>query len=378
MKRKCRNIDISDVNFIESCADECITRKGRKAYERSDVRRLFNKFGDLHSFAIDMSRRIKAHELKLKRVRYMTRTDRSNEKKRLIMIEDIEQQILDYVVYNSLDDLESYIGHYQIACRKGLGPLYGVRVIHGWLQSDDTIRYAIKADIKKCYPSIKKELMMAWLNRHVKNDELLWLIEELLSTCDYGLPIGSYMSIRLCALYVADLYHHIEGTYFTQRRGKKKNVFAHVMINLDDIYIFGSNAKEMNKAFRSVMQYSKKALGLEIKSDWKMLSFSRNNPDAHIDALGYRIYRNRVTMRRRNYVKLKSSARKFSKTHSVRDARSFLAREGMFARHTDSIKFCNKYNIYHLKRKARKVVSENDKKSNKHNQAATSTGINCR
>lgn len=375
MKRKCRNIDISDVNFIESCANQCLERKGRKAYERRDVQRLFNDFDDLHSFAIDMSRRIKDHDLRLKKVRYMTRFDRSNDKKRLIMIEDIEQQILDYVVYNSLEELESYIGHYQIACRSGMGPIYGVRVIHGWLKSDDTIRYAIKADIKKCYPSIKKEMMMAWLNRHVKNNELLWLIEELLSTCDYGLPIGSYMSIRLCALYVANLYHHIEGTYFTQRRGKRNNIFSHVMINLDDIYIFGSNAKEMNKAFRSVMEYSKEVLGLEIKEDWKMLSFSSHDSNAHIDAMGYRIYRNRITMRRRNYVKLKSSAKRFRKSHSIKDARSFLAREGMFARHTNSKHFCMKYNIYHLKRKARKEVSEYDK-GNDNRKARSSTSIN--
>jgi hypothetical protein len=375
MKRKCKNIDISDVNFIESCANQCLERKGRKAYNRSDVRRLFSDFDDLHSFAIDMSRRIKDHDLRLKKVRYMTRSDRSNDKKRLIMIEDIEQQILDYVVYNSLEELESYIGHYQIACRSGMGPIYGVRVIHGWLKSDDTIRYAIKADIKKCYPSIKKEMIMAWLNRHVKNDELLWLIEELLSTCDYGLPIGSYMSIRLCALYVANLYHHIEGTYFTQRRGKMNNIFSHVMINLDDIYIFGSNAKEMNKAFRSVMKYSKEVLGLEIKEDWKMLSFSSHDSNAHIDAMGYRIYRNRITMRRRNYVKLKSSAKRFRKSNSIKDARSFLAREGMFARHTNSKHFCMKYNIYHLKRKARKGVSEYDK-GNDYRKARSSTSIN--
>lgn len=375
MKRKCKNIDISDVNFIESCANQCLERKGRKAYNRSDVRRLFSDFDDLHSFAIDMSRRIKDHDLKLKKVRYMTKIDRSNDKKRLIMIEDIEQQVLDYVVYNSLEELESYIGHYQIACRSGMGPIYGVRVIHGWLKSDDTIRYAIKADIKKCYPSIKKEMMMAWLRRHVKNDELLWLIEELLSTCDYGLPIGSYMSIRLCALYVANLYHHIEGTYFTQRRGKRNNIFSHVMINLDDIYIFGSNAKEMNKAFRNVMKYSKEVLGLEIKKDWKMLSFSSHDSNAHIDAMGYRIYRNRITMRRRNYIKLKSSAKQFRKSHSIKDARSFLAREGMFARHTDSKHFCNKYDIYHLKRKARKEVSEYDK-GNDNRKARSSTGIN--
>lgn len=375
MKRKCKNIDISDVNFIESCANQCLKRKGRKAYNRSDVRRLFSDFDDLHSFAIDMSRRIKDHDLKLKKVRYMTKIDRSNDKKRLIMIEDIEQQVLDYVVYNSLEELESYIGHYQIACRSGMGPIYGVRVIHGWLKGDDTIRYAIKADIKKCYPSIKKEMMMEWLRRHVKNDELLWLIEELLSTCDYGLPIGSYMSIRLCALYVANLYHHIEGTYFTNRKGKRNNIFSHVMINLDDIYIFGSNAKEMNKAFRSIMKYSKEVLGLEIKEDWKILSFSSHDSNAHIDAMGYRIYRNRITMRRRNYIKLKSSAKRFRKSNSIKDARSFLAREGMFARHTDSKHFCNKYDIYHLKRKARKEVSEYDK-GNDNRKARSSTGIN--
>lgn len=146
------------------------------------------------------------------------------------------------------------------------------------------------------------------------------------------------------------------------------------MINLDDIYIFGSNAKEMNRAFAGVMKFSKENLGLEIKHDWKMLSFSRNDINAHIDALGYRIYRNRVTMRRRNYVKLKASARRFSKTHSVRDARSFLAREGMFARHTDSRHFCEKYNIYHLKRKARKVVSSHDK-SHDNKKAGSSTDI---
>lgn len=146
------------------------------------------------------------------------------------------------------------------------------------------------------------------------------------------------------------------------------------MINLDDIYIFGANAKEMNKAFRSVMQYSKESLGIEIKSDLKMLSFSKNDSNAHIDALGYRIYRNRVTMRRRNYVKLKSSAKRFGKSHSVKDARSFLAREGMFAIHTNSRHFCEKYNIYHLKRYARKVVSEHDK-GHDNRKAGSSTGI---
>lgn len=131
----------------------------------------------------------------------------------------------------------------------------------------------------------------------------------------------------------------------------------------------------MNKAFRSVMKYSKEVLGLEIKEDWKMLSFSSHDSNAHIDAMGYRIYRNRITMRRRNYVKLKSSAKRFRKSRSVKDARSFLAREGMFARHTDSKHFCNKYDIYHLKRKARREVSEYDK-GNDNRKARSSTGIN--
>jgi len=360
MKRKCNHTDITDREFIRKAIHECFTQKGSKAFERSDVKELLEWCDHSEEKLIDMLRaEIVERRVSLPPVRYADRYDHSNGKLRHITIEHTKEQIYDYIASDGLDEIAGRIGHYQIACKKGQGPLYGAKVIQGWLQ-DESIRYGVKADAQKCYPSISKRNIMRWLRRHVKNDDLLYLIYCLLCTSDQGLPIGSYLSIRLCALYLSDLYHHIEGTYFVERRGKKRNCVKHVMINLDDIYIFGTSAKELHRVMNGLLPFAK-AMGLTIKPDWRLLDLGPKNPDAHIDALGYRIYRGRITMRRRNYVKTKRAQRMFEKSPNIVNARALVSYYGMFVKHTNSNRFNHKYQASRAVRSARKVVSQYDK-----------------
>lgn len=358
MKRKCKYVDITNTDFIKKAIHECFEKKGIKAYNRRDVAQLWQWYKNPNDLAIALSNEIKNRCIDLPPVRHDERYDRSNGKLRHITIEHIKQQIYDYIAYDALDDLASRIGHYQIACKKEQGPLFGVQVIQQWMNESD-VRYAIIADIHKCYPSISKSEMMKWLNKYIKNDTLLYLIDCLLSTSDQGLPIGSYLSIRLCALYLSDLYHYLKKT-FTERRGKKINNVKHVMINMDDIYFFGSSAKEMNKAMHCLIAFAKER-GLEIKTNWRIISLSHKDPNAHIDVLGYRIYRDRITMRRRNYVKTKRAINRFRAHPSIRNARSCTSYSGLFIKHTNSCRFQRKYKTSGTINIARKVISEHDK-----------------
>lgn len=387
-KRLCRNYDILNADTIRKAIHDCMRHK--TANERPDIAELYETCNDetaiIGYIQVILVKMLCAGSLDIPPVRYDVRLDRSNGKTRIIAIEHITQQIIDYIAYNGLEELMPYIGHYQIACRDGMGPLYGTHVIYQWMQ-DKSIRYAIKADMQKCYPSIKHDMIMAFLLHRVANDNLLKLIHALLvfnsngivsrhlqsmlvehpelqeqiDLARSGLPIGSVLSIRLCALYLAQIYHLAEGSYFYTRRGQNINTYQHVMINLDDLYLFGSNARQMNMAMSQLIKTTHDRYGLTIKQDWQLIDLSYKHKDAHIDVLGYRIYHDRVTMRHRDYLKCRHALKRYKRHRNVHNARSLVSYDGMFRKHTNSIRFCEKYNVYRIVRKARKTISKHDK-----------------
>ena len=132
------------------------------------------------------------------------------------------------------------------------------------------------------------------------------------------------------------------------------------MFFLDDMFIFGANARAMHKAFKGINAYAE-SLGLSIKSDWKMLSLNPSDKHAHIDAMGYRIYRDHITMRRRDYIKTKRAFQHFRKSPCYKTAKSAVAYHGLFIKHTYSFRFRKKYRVKRLFRKARLIISDHDK-----------------
>ena len=357
MKRKCKNTDIKNKEFIKTAVEQCFARKGKKVFYRRDVRELMEWCDSSIDKLVDMLQsEIANRNVTLPPVRYEERYDRSNGKKRHIMIEHIKQQCYNYIASNGLEDIAGRIGHYQIAGKIGQGPIFGAKVIMTWMRDS---RYAAIADIQKCYPSISKKYMMCWLRQHVKNDDLIYLISCLLETSDGGLPIGSYLSVRLCALYISDLYISISTEYFSTRRGKRRNCVKHVMINADDIYIFGDSAKDLHRVMRGTIKHAE-AVGLTIKPGWKLIDCG-GNQNSHVDVLGYRIYKDHITMRRRNYIKTKRALREFRTSKNIRTARKLLAYDGLFLHHTNSHRFRQKYQTSGDIKAARKVVSHYDK-----------------
>ena len=70
------------------------------------------------------------------------------------------------------------------------------------------------------------------------------------------------------------LYHYCTNELYEikVRRGKttRKRLIAHIMIQMDDIILFGANKKDLHKAMSLVIEFVKTALQLKIKESWSL------------------------------------------------------------------------------------------------------------
>lgn len=360
MKRKCKKIDITNCEYIFECITDWYEHRTKRQREKKEVRELLDKYS-FKELAKILHSEIVNRKLNVKPVRIVSIIDNSNGKPRDLTIEEPKRQIYNYIASNALTELQTRCGFYQINMRSHGSPLTACKVVKGWM-NDKNIKFVAQLDIRKCYPSITRENMMKWLRNHIKNDTLLWLIDELLKATEC-LSIGSFLSIRLCGLYLSDAYHYIDSHFDTFRRNKKVKTIKHKLFFLDDIFLFGSNARQLSKAVKDIICYFE-TIGLHIKSDWKMICLKQNRKNTHIDILGYKTYHNRVTMRRRDYLKTKKSLRSFKKQPNFKNAQGYISHYGLFLKHTNSVKFRKKYNADKYYSLARKVVSEHDRTCN--------------
>lgn len=393
MKTYCKKVDITDRDLIKRATYNCLERK----YVRKDTLKLLRQYSNSNLSPKDIKNMIKKdgkhsvypyveniidglrnelieRKLVLKPIVYKEKIDGSCLKVRTIGIQDVKQQIYDYIAIEGLQPMLKRIGEYQCASIKGRGPIKGAQRIQRWLRNKN-IRYAGKADVKKCYENISRENMMKFLHKYVKNDLLLWLINELLITFEHGLSIGSYLSQFLCNLYMSQLYHEISENMFRIRKHKngineRINLVDHVIFFMDDILILGTNSKDLHKAMKLIIKYAKDKMGLEIKASWTVfktkLEDRKNDSGQFIDMMGFRMYRWHTTIRRRVFKRIRMAYRKalkaikIHKPISLKIARKCVSYYG-YIKHTDSFKFKKRYEVYEIVKCCKKVVSNESK-----------------
>lgn len=313
IKRYCKNVDITEVDFIENCCFKYLDGK----WKRNDVHRLLARFshwtvGEIRSIvdadqkhelynvvgdiAMYMSGCIIDEELDLVPIKYYTRIDGMNKKVRIIGVQEPLHQMFDYVAVEGMRSmLEAKIGVFQCASLPGKGQSYGKKHIERWIKEKDT-RYFVKGDIKQCFPSIPMKRLKALLARDIKNDTILWLVYELLDMFKMGLSIGSYLSQYIANYYLSYAYHYASEQLFkmrnTKHNGKARvRLINHVLFYMDDFLLTGSSKKDLRKAMKMLIKYICDFLGLEVKPNWKICKVCDSEP---IDMMGFvlRIYKN--------------------------------------------------------------------------------------
>lgn len=366
MKRLCKDVDITDRSLISQAVKECL----RKKYKRNDTMRYMSEVSGIREgyircihkrygkealesiveLIIDViQKEIVTGQISFPKIWYKTKVDTSSGKVRRIGIQNIKQQLYDYIAVEALKPLFRRIGEYQLASIKRRGTLKGKKTIERWIRNRNN-RYFVKLDVRKCFESIPHDKLLQFIGRRIKNPKLMELLEALIGSFEKGLSIGSYLSQYLCNLYMSILYHYIMEDMYKTRRGKRTNLAHHCLIYMDDILMTGSRKRDLEKAVKLIIQKAQE-MGLQIKPNHQVREIGG---DA-IDMMGYKIYRTHTEIRGRIFLRIRRAFKKARNNLSIKTARKCLSYYG-YLKHTNSKRIIRKWKVKSTIKKCKEMI----------------------
>ena len=149
--------------------------------------------------------------------------------------------------------------------------------------------YCFKLDIKKFYPSINLEILKQIIRRKIKDKKLLTVLDEIIDSIKAtgdtkGVPIGNYLSQFFANLYLTSLD-------IACKQELKCKLYVRYA---DDIVILNHDKEYLHKVLIYIKLYLKHVLDLEVKSNYRIFPVEK----CGINFVGYRIYHNRIYLRK--------------------------------------------------------------------------------
>lgn len=375
MKRLCKDVDITDRGLISNAVYACLNKK----YKRNDVVKYLSQVsGVKHEYILciyyrygksamypftevvisEIQSEIKSGNISFPEIWYREKLDGSSGKVRRIGIQNIKQQLYDYIAVEGLKPVLKRIGEYQYASIEGRGTTKGKEVIAHWIRNKN-MRYFVKLDVRKCFESIDQNKLMNYLRVKVKNEPLLDLIKLLLRSFERGLSIGSYLSQYLCNLYMSILYHEIMENMYRIRRGKRGekriNLVRHCLIYMDDILMIDSRKRDLEKAVKLTIKKATE-MGLEIKPNYQVKEIDGNC----IDMLGFKIYRTHTEIRGRTFIRVRRTFRRAGNRLTEVLAKKCLSYNG-YLKHTDSKRMQKKLKAAEIIQRCKELMKNESK-----------------
>jgi RNA-directed DNA polymerase len=150
------------------------------------------------------------------------------------------------------------------------------------LRNEDGTKYCLKLDIKKFYPSIDHAILKMLLRRKFKDNDLLWLLDEIIDSAP-GLPIGNYLSQYFANFYLAYFDHWI----------KEVKQVKYYFRYADDLVILSGDKKHLHQLLYEIKQYLS-SLKLSVKENYQVFPVDSRS----IDFVGYRFYHSHTLLRK--------------------------------------------------------------------------------
>lgn len=180
---------------------------------------------------------------------------------------------------------------------KGRGIHDGVKRIKKALVDRDNTIYCLKLDVKKYYQSINNEKLKTVIRGKIKDQDLLWLLDEIIDSTD-GVPIGNYLSQYFGNIYLSGLDHYC--------KSKIKYYFRYC----DDIVILHKDKAFLHEFFKEIETWLN-SIKLEVKGNWQIFPVDKRG----IDFLGYRFFHDYVLLRKSIRKKLQKLIHRIRKKH---------------------------------------------------------------
>lgn len=203
------------------------------------------------------------------------------------------------------------------SCIKGRGIHGAANAVKSALKDSANTQYCLKLDIKKFYPSIDHDILKVLLRRKIKDNDLLWLLDEIIDSAP-GLPIGNYLSQYLANYYLAFFDHWIK-----EVKGVK-----YYFRYADDIVILSPNKPELHQILADIRQYLHDELRLSVKGNYQVFPVAKRG----IDFVGYVFYHTHTLMR-------KGIKKSFARMVASRKNEKSISSYKGWAKH------CNSYNL---------------------------------
>lgn len=399
MKKYCKNIDVTDFDFIYRSIWDCIDGKyepkaskrriKKRKWRRKDVFNLLCEYEDkekvreaiqskrytdldhaIKMIATEIQKEIINQEYRFVPAQYREKVDSSSGKIRKICIQNIKNQLYDYIIVNGLREmLDKRIGYYQCSAIPGKGQEFGTRALNRWVK-DERMRIAWKTDIRHYFQTISHEKMKNILEKHVSNPKLLHLAFAMIDEYEEGLAIGSYLSQYLANLYAAEIYHFIAEDLYKMRKEKggateRVNLVKHQIFQMDDILVIGTSEKDIKMAAKRIEKKINE-LGLELKKDSSFIDLRTG----YADMMGYKVSRRNVTIRPKTYRRIRKCARKINRMERegraipLQLASRMLSLKGRLV-YSDSRRVIKKHRIEYAISAAKRTLKERRKKYEK-------------
>jgi len=294
---------------------DTLVPKGKKCFEKQSMKRINNIFNTIIS--IDNLRLADAKAQKGKSKQYGVILHNSNKEANIQQLHELlvskkykTSQYTKFKVYDPkerevfrLPYFPDRITHHAImnvlepifvscftvdtySCIKKRGIHAAANAVREALKNEAETKYCLKLDITKFYPSINHDILKQLLRRKFKDNDLLWLLDEIIDSAE-GLPIGNYLSQYLSNFYLTYFDHWIKETKSV------KYYFRYA----DDIVILSNDKLYLRDLFNEISAYLKNELDLQVKGNYQIFPISDTNGRG-IDFVGYVFYHTHTMMRK--------------------------------------------------------------------------------
>lgn len=265
-------------------------------------------------------------------------------------------QVIHWAVVQVLEPIFMH-GMYEYSCGSipGRGGKAVKRYIDKILRKDKKVKYILKLDISKFFPSVRHDKLKELLRKRIKDRDVLELLDTIIdsgNTSGVGLPIGYYSSQWLSNFYLQEVDHFI----------KEKLRIRHYIRYVDDMVLFDTNKRKLHKARVALADFFKdEGYGLQIKQNWQIWRIG-SRP---LDFVGYRYYQGYTLLRKRLFYHLTKTVRRIdSRGLNIKYARRYASLLG-WCKH---INFKNYYKA-HIQpvvsqRTIKRYISRYDKSEN--------------
>ncbi len=169
------------------------------------------------------------------------------------------------------------------SCIKGRGIHKASKNLKMVLQDQANTKFCLKLDIVKFYPNVNHEILKELLRRKFKDQDLLWLLDEIIDSAD-GLPIGNYLSQYFANFYLTYFDHWI----------KEHLQIKYYFRYADDIVILSNNKPDLHAVLCQIKEYLNTNLKLDVKDNYQVFPVEKRG----IDFVGYVHYHTHTMLRK--------------------------------------------------------------------------------